>query len=128
MSNFTIVNMQDVEPSEMAQKAGIEGRFARKHMESRDLGVSLWRYPPNFKAGQGHSHREQEEAYLVIGGSGRILLGNEAREIGRWDLITVSPELPRAFAAGPEGLELVAVGGPKPPEGDGVMAEVSWPD
>jgi mannose-6-phosphate isomerase-like protein (cupin superfamily) len=96
-------------------------------MNSRDLGISLWRYPPNYKAERGHSHREQEEAYLVTSGSGQILLDGEARDIERWDLIRVAPEVVRAFAAGSEGLELVAVGGPKPEGGDGVPGEVDWP-
>jgi hypothetical protein len=34
----------------------------------------------------------------------------------------------RAFAAGPDGMEIVAVGGPKPEGGDGEQAEVTWPD
>jgi len=34
----------------------------------------------------------------------------------------------RAFAAGPDGLELIAVGGPKPEGGDGESAPVTWPD
>jgi hypothetical protein len=39
----------------------------------------------------------------------------------------VSPDVVRAFAAGPEGLEIVAVGGPKPEGGDADTAPVSWP-
>jgi hypothetical protein len=33
----------------------------------------------------------------------------------------------RAFEAGPDGLDLIAVGGPKPEEGDGVRATATWP-
>jgi hypothetical protein len=38
------------------------------------------------------------------------------------------PEVVRAFEAGPDGLELIAVGGPKPEGGDGVRSETPWPD
>ena len=27
-----------------------------------------------------------------------------------------------------DGLELIAIGGPKPEDGDGVMGEAAWPD
>jgi hypothetical protein len=37
-------------------------------------------------------------------------------------------EVVRAFEAGPNGLELIAVGGPKPEGGDGVRSETPWPD
>jgi hypothetical protein len=34
----------------------------------------------------------------------------------------------RAFAGGPDGLEIVAVGGPKPEGGDGEIVPVTWPE
>jgi hypothetical protein len=34
----------------------------------------------------------------------------------------------RAFAAGPDGLEVVAVGSDRPEGGDGVQVPVEWPD
>jgi mannose-6-phosphate isomerase-like protein (cupin superfamily) len=128
MSRFTIVNMREVDDSVGERAPGIEGRFARKHLESRDLGVSLWRYAPNLRGSMGHSHKEQEEAYVVVAGSGRILLDDEIHPLREWDAIRVAPEVVRAFEAGPEGLEILAVGGPKPEEGDGVPAPVSWPE
>ena len=39
----------------------------------------------------------------------------------------VAPEVVRAFEAGPGGLELIAIGGPKPEEGDGVPGTADWP-
>ena len=75
-----------------------------------------------------HSHREQEEAYIVVAGSGQILLDDELRGLRQWDVVRVAPEVVRAFEAGPEGLEVIAVGGPKPADGDGVMGAATWPD
>jgi quercetin dioxygenase-like cupin family protein len=95
---------------------------------ARDIGVSLFRYAPNVRPTMGHRHREQEEAYLVVGGSGQILLDGEVGELRQWDLVRVSPEVVRAFAAGPDGLEIVAVGGPKPEGGDGEVVPVTWPE
>jgi mannose-6-phosphate isomerase-like protein (cupin superfamily) len=128
MAGFSHINLLDLENTAAGRVDGIEGRFGRKQLASRDLGVSLWRYAPGFKAVTGHRHRVQEEAYVVVAGSGRILLDDEVRELRQWDVVRVAPEVVRAFWAGPEGLEIVAVGGPKPEGGDGERTDVSWPD
>ena len=125
MSGFTTVNLMQIEAS---GREGVEARFARKHLASRDLGVSHFRYPPGHRARTGHSHREQEEAYVVVGGSGRARLDDEIVELHRWDVLRVAPEVVRGFDAGPEGLELIAIGGPKPEAGDGVPAPDRWRD
>lgn len=128
MSSHTTVNLLEVENSVGDRAPGVEGRFGRKHLQSRDLGVSLFRYAPNLRSPFAHSHREQEEVYLVVSGSGRVLLDDDVQELRQWDLLRVAPEVVRAFESGPEGLDLVAVGGPRPEDGDGVMAEAAWPD
>jgi quercetin dioxygenase-like cupin family protein len=128
MSSSATVNLLDVEDSAAGRAAGIEARFARKHLDSRDLGVSLFRYAPNLRSTNAHSHREQEEAYVVVAGSGRLLLDDEVQQLRQWDVVRVAPEVVRAFEAGPEGLDIIAVGGPKPEDGDGVMGTAVWPD
>ncbi len=127
MSSHTHLNLMDVDDSVAGRVDGLEGRFGRGPMGARDIGVSHWRYAPRFRSPGGHRHREQEEAYLVISGSGQVLLDGEVIELRQWDLVRVSPEVVRAFAAGHDGMEIVAVGGPKPEGGDGEQAEVSWP-
>src|SRR5277367_3068466 len=127
MSRFSTVNLLEVEDSVGERAPGIEGRFGRKHLDSRDLGVSLFRYAPNLRSPMAHSHKEQEEAYVVVAGSGRILLDDETEELRTWDVVRVAPEVVRAFEAGPDGLDVIAVGGPKPVEGDGVRATPAWP-
>ena len=127
MSRFSHVNLLDVDDSVGDRLPGLQGRFARKHLDSRDLGVSHWRYDANFRAPFAHSHKEQEEAYIVVAGSGRVLLDSDIVELKLWDVVRVAPEVVRAFEAGPDGMELIAVGGPKPEGGDGVRAEALWP-
>lgn len=128
MSRFATVNLLDVEDSMGDRAPGVELRFGRKHLDSRDLGVSHVRYQPNLRGTMAHSHREQEEAYVVVAGSGRVLLDDEVLELRPWDVVRVAPEVVRAFEAGPDGLDMIAVGGPKPEGGDGVVATPSWPD
>jgi quercetin dioxygenase-like cupin family protein len=128
MSSFATVNLLEVEDSVGDRAPGIEGRFGRKHLDSRDLGVSMFSYAANLRSPMAHSHREQEEAYVVVAGSGRVLLDGEVHELRQWDVLRVAPEVVRAFEGGPDGLRLIAIGGPKPEDGDGVMGEAAWPD
>jgi quercetin dioxygenase-like cupin family protein len=128
MDNYTRVNLMELEDSMAGRAEGIEGRFGRGPMGAQDVGVSHWRYAPGFRSTMGHRHREQEEAYLVISGSGEMMLDGDVIELGQWDLVRVAPTTVRAFAAGPDGMEVIAVGGPKPEGGDGEPGEVAWPD
>ncbi|HWK28425.1 MAG TPA: cupin domain-containing protein [Solirubrobacter sp.] len=128
MSDYAIVNLLEIDDSTNGRVEGLEGRFARSHLGSRDLGVSHWRYAPHTRNPLAHSHREQEEAYVVVAGSGRVRLDDEVRDVAQWDVVRVAPAIVRGFEAGPDGLELIAVGGPKPEGGDGVMVDAPWPE
>ena len=128
MSRYSHVNLLEVEDSVSERAPGLQGRFGRKHLDSRDLGVSHWRYDPNFRAPFAHSHKEQEEVYVVVRGSGRVKVEDEIVELGQWDAIRFDTGTMRNMEAGPEGMDLIAVGGPKPEGGDGVPGEAAWPE
>jgi quercetin dioxygenase-like cupin family protein len=128
VSGFSTVNLLEIDDSVGDRAPGLEARFARKHLDSRDLGVSLFRYAANLRSPMAHSHREQEEAYVVVAGSGRVLLDGDLVELRQWDVVRVAPEVVRAFEAGPDGLDVIAIGGPKPADGDGVRGTATWPD
>jgi mannose-6-phosphate isomerase-like protein (cupin superfamily) len=129
MSAYTIVNLKDDVEDALAERVpGVEGRFARNHLDSEHLGVSYLRYAPGVRSSSAHSHLEQEEAYVVVGGSGQIRLDDEIRELRTWDVVRVSPAAVRAFAAGDDGLELIAIGSDRPEGGDGVLVDPAWID
>jgi len=128
MTPFTIVNLLELENTAADASSGLEVRFGRGALESAHLGVSHFRYHPGVRSSRAHSHREQEEAYLVVSGSGRVRLDDEVRELRQWDVVRVAPPVVRAFEAGPDGLEIVAVASDRPEGGDGVPAEDVWPD
>ena len=125
MSRFAVKNLMEID--DLFEGPEIEARFARKHLDSEHLGISHFRFAPGFKAVDGHHHKEQEEAYVVLSGSGLIRLDDEQVELRRWDVVRVSPEVVRGFEAGPEGLEILAVGSDRPEGGDGVRAPDRWP-
>jgi hypothetical protein len=57
-----------------------------------------------------------------------VLLDGELQDLQQWDVVRVAPEVVRCFEAGPDGLDIIAVGGPKPEGGDGVLATAAWQD
>ncbi len=126
MPGYTIKNLMEIDDAMSERGPDLEVRFARKHLDSDHLGVSYMRYGPHTRFPFGHSHREQEEAYVVIGGSGRVKLDDEIVELRRWDVVRVAPAVVRAFEGGPDGLELIAVGADRPADGDGVMVKDWW--
>jgi mannose-6-phosphate isomerase-like protein (cupin superfamily) len=128
MSDYTVKNLMDVEDSAKDRGPAVEARFARPHIDSEHLGVSYFRFGPSFRSPFGHHHREQEEAYVVVSGSGRIKLDDEIVELRMWDVVRVAPHTVRGFEAGPEGLELIAIGSDRPEEGDGVRVQDWWTD
>jgi uncharacterized cupin superfamily protein len=129
MSAFTLMNIMDAEDVAAARGISeVESRMLRKHLDSQELGVSYIRYGPGFRTSFGHNHKEQEEAYVVISGSGLAKLGEDIIELKQWDVLRVAHDVVRGFEGGPEGLELIAVGGRRPAEGDGEMFPDWWTD
>jgi mannose-6-phosphate isomerase-like protein (cupin superfamily) len=126
MPDYTRVNLKQVENS-VADSPEFEARFGRKHLDSQHLGVSYFRYGPGVRSPIGHSHREQEEAYVVVSGSGLVRLDDDIVELGEWDVVRVAPAVVRGFEGGPAGLELIAIGADRPEGGDGVRVDEWWP-
>jgi quercetin dioxygenase-like cupin family protein len=113
VSGFVRVNLLEIEDS--AVKFGfspaLESRFARGALETAELGLSYQRLAPGARSPFGHRHGEQEEIYVILGGSGRVAVGDDVVELRPLDALRVAPEVTRAFEAGPDGLELLAFGG-----------------
>src|ERR1700693_4074067 len=126
MPDFTLKNLKEVDDALAGRDADVEARFARKHLDSEHLGVSYFRYGRGYRSPVGHRHREQEEAYVVMGGSGRVRLDDQIVELKAWDVLRVAPPVVRSCESGPEGLELIAIGNDRPEGGDGEMVEGHW--
>ena len=116
MAGFTIKNLKnDVEDSapNFGMAPDMEAHFASGDLELSTSGAAYeWR-APNARTPFGHSHKEQEEIYVVVKGSGRIKLDDEITEIGELDAIRISPGVMRNVEAGPEGIGIVCFGAPK---------------
>ena len=115
MSDYTKINLEEVE--DQAPKFGfapnLEARFAGGDLGLEKSGLSYQRLAPGFRLPFGHSHKRQEELYVIVGGGGRMKLDDEVVEVGAWDAIRIAPETVRGLEAGADGLELLAFGAPK---------------
>jgi mannose-6-phosphate isomerase-like protein (cupin superfamily) len=109
----------------------LEFRAAGQALELEQSGLSYQRIPPDYRFPYGHTHKVQEEVFVVVGGSGRMKLDDEIVEVGEWDVVRVPPGTWRGYEAGPEGLELIVYGAPHlgaVPRDDVVGARDWWAD
>jgi mannose-6-phosphate isomerase-like protein (cupin superfamily) len=127
--DYTQLNLKD-DVENASERFGLapdmEARFARNPLSLKGGGFSYQKLAPSFRGPVAHRHRSQEEVYVVVGGSGRVKLEDEVRDLRQWDAIRVAPETARAFEAGPDGLELLAIGFGD--GGDTEMLEDFWSD
>jgi mannose-6-phosphate isomerase-like protein (cupin superfamily) len=130
MADYTIANLKEIEDSavKFGYSPDMESRFARAALETDQLGLSYQRLAPNVRGPFGHRHKEQEELYVILGGSGRVKLDDEVREVKQWDAVRVAPETTRCFEAGPDGLEVLAFGGGAGGVQDAEVLPAWWSD
>jgi ABC-type transporter Mla MlaB component/mannose-6-phosphate isomerase-like protein (cupin superfamily) len=109
MADYTHTNLTDV--ADAAVKGGFsenqEARFANDDLGLATLGVSYQVVKPGMHHAFGHRHKEAEEVYVVLGGSGKIHLDDEEVAVKRLDAIRVAPEVTRGFEAGSDELEIL---------------------
>ena len=112
---FTLRNLKDVEDvgSNFDGPPELEFRLAGEALALERSGLSYQRIPPGCRFPYGHTHAQQEELFVVVGGSGRMKLDEEIVEVATWDAVRVPPGTWRGYEAGPEGLELLVFGAPR---------------
>lgn len=108
----TTLNLEEAKDSAVEFGFGEfqESRFVNNELDLTQAGLSFHRIKPGKRQPFGHTHDESEEIYVVIGGSGRMMVGDELIELKKYDAIRVAPKEKRAFEAGDEGLEILATG------------------
>lgn len=128
MADYTIMNLRQAE--DMAVQGGFsesqEARFPGRDLELETVGVSHQVVKPGKHHAFGHRHKEAEEVYVVLSGSGRCRLDDEEVEVSRLDAIRVGPDVVRGFEADADGLELLVFGRSVP--GDAEIVPDFWPE
>ena len=90
----------------------LEFRLATAALGLEQSGLCYQRIPPGYRFPYGHTHKAQEEVYVVVRGSGRMKLDDEIVELREWDAVRVPPGTWRGYEAGPDGLEIIVIGAP----------------
>jgi uncharacterized cupin superfamily protein len=130
MAAYTKINIEEVEDSAptFGLAPGLEARFAKRALGSEIVGVSREALAPGFRAPFGHMHREQEEVYYVLRGSGRIKIDDEILELRQGDLVRLGRGVWRCTEGGTDGIEILAIGAPISDEDDSQIEQGWWSD
>ena len=110
--SYTKKNLRDVEDS--AVKFGLsdaqEARFARRDLAAKQTGLTHLIIKPGQREAFAHRHRDAEEVYVVLAGSGRVKLDDDMVDLTELDAVRVGPGTTRQLEAGANGLEVLIVG------------------
>jgi len=130
MTPYTLINIDDVEDSatQFGLSPSLEARFGGRPLGSKVVGVSRETLAPGFRVPFGHTHRDQEEVYVVLRGSGRMKIGADIVELVEGDMVRVGPGVWRCTEAGPDGMQVLAVGAPVAEENDAELEQGWWAD
>ena len=126
---FTLRNikedLEDIGPR-FEGAPGLEFRAAAAELGLERSGLSYQRVPPDSRFPYGHTHKTQEELYVVVRGGGRMKLDDEIVEVKEWDAVRVPPGTWRGYEAGPEGLEILVIAAPSVDQREDVDGERGW--
>lgn len=88
MSNFNKINVSDDARTELHDKLSLTGA---------EISIN------NLPAGAGvpfvHSHKQNEEIYVILSGRGKAVIDGETVELVKGDWIRISPKAKRQFSA-----------------------------
>jgi quinol monooxygenase YgiN/mannose-6-phosphate isomerase-like protein (cupin superfamily) len=123
---YTKANLDDVEDAAAGFGFGEigEARFPTDQIGATQTGFSHHLLRPGRRQAFGHRHERAEEVYVVLSGSGRVRIDDDVVALRPRDVLRVGPRHVRAFEAGDEGLELLAVGARH--RGDGEILPGWW--
>jgi mannose-6-phosphate isomerase-like protein (cupin superfamily) len=130
MTSYTKANIKhDVE--DHAPKFGLspnlEFRSGRQALELEQSGASYQRIAPDFRQPFGHTHKEQEEVYVLLSGSARVKLDDEIVDLAPFDTLRIAPGVTRCVEAGSDGAEMILFGAPRV-DSDAEVIQGWWTD
>ena len=112
MSDYTVINADDVDDVYAGSSVPGEFRPLSDALGTEQVAVTLIRVPPHsdFEQGTGHYHEGQEELYLVTRGTLTMRFGDDIREVGPGAIARVAPRTQRSHRnEGDEPVEMWAL-------------------
>ena len=113
MTDILTKHVEDIAPYDGEHAIdGIRFRYAGKALGVTAWGMNILEIDAGCEAYPEHDHRKdgQEEVYVILRGSARLIAGGEARELRQGDLTRVGPEVTRKLLPGPDGVTFLAIG------------------
>lgn len=131
MAGYTVQNLKEIENQGVhfgLDPSDMELRMAKDPLECANAGISYLKLGPGYRAPFGHTHKQQEEIYILISGSARLKLDDDIIEMKPFTAVRIAQDTMRCYEAGPDGAELIAIGAPKTGPGDGDITPDWWSD
>lgn len=98
MKNYTILNTNGKGRVELHDSLGLTG-----------AEVSVNRLDANTNVPFVHSHKNNEEIYFILDGSGEFILDQEKVKLTKGDAVKVLPSVKRQLFAGNEGISYLCI-------------------
>ncbi|MFW6198630.1 MAG: cupin domain-containing protein [Acidobacteriota bacterium] len=114
MSDVVVERIRECEPYRGPHAIpGIEFRPVGKAVGASAWGMNVLEIEAGCEGYPEHDHREdgQEEVYVVLDGSGKLVADRSERALEAGMAVRVGPEVKRKFLPGDDGLVLLAIGG-----------------
>jgi hypothetical protein len=92
-------------------------RRARATLGVTSFGMQVFTLPPNWDGYPNHDHGDsaidpnQEEVYIPVEGSARLVADGEAFDLAPGMMVRVGPTQKRQILPGPDGIRFIALGG-----------------
>ncbi len=113
----TIVNVDDVEPQPWGQgRVGAHRRYLGEAIGSRNTGINQVVVEPGKWATPLHCHSLEEELFVILGGDGVVVLGDEETRVRPGHVVArpAGTRVAHAFRGGDGGLTYLAYGTREP--------------
>jgi quercetin dioxygenase-like cupin family protein len=107
MADVTVKRLEDFEAV-----FGGGMRRVRAGLGVTSFGIQVMELPPDFSLypAHDHSHDEQEEVYLTLGGRATLQVGEESFELEPGVFARVGPGVQRKLLTGDEGARILVTG------------------
>ncbi|CAD7288446.1 cupin domain-containing protein [Campylobacter suis] len=98
MSNYKMVNIKNQPRVELKELLGLSG-----------CEISINELVANASVPFVHSHKQNEEVYVVLEGSGLLYIDGDEIELKKGDVVRIDPKGQRCFKASNDGIKFLCV-------------------
>jgi len=71
--------------------------------------VSINEFATNVSVPFVHSHKQNEELYIITEGDGELFIDGEVIKVGKGDAVRIDPDGKRCFKAGKNGIKMICI-------------------